>query len=296
MGYRSVYADDDRETWHSTAVVRTSLRTQIGELYDAGSSHLLSSLATEFADHAYISALEPVAIARIRWGRLTDYLFRTERVEIEIVNRALTHLLTQEDLPQPLRTDLLKIYTDEAYHVLVMAEFGLKISNLTGFEMLRRDFAGLNRITQEINSATSGEESLACLTAAIVTETLISGTLRRANDDSVYAPVRAVLSDHARDESYHHAAFSRLGKSLLPRLTATQREIVEYIVPIAIREFLTPDVNNVIEDLSALGLSNSQIEEIIVPLIDERSLQESLRSASVATRRLFEGVGITSVI
>lgn len=290
--YQSVYADGERETWHSHAVVRDGQRVRIDEPFDAAGNQLFSPSVTEFAEHPHVAALGPLAVARARWGRLSDYLLRTERVEIEIVNRALTQLLAMDDLPQPLKTDLLKIYTDEGYHVLMMSEFGYELQEVTGFMLPRRAYRGLDDLACEINRFSGDDASLAFTTCAIVTETLISGTLRKANDESIFAPVRAVLSDHARDESYHHASFCRLAKCMLPRLSRRERELVEHVAPIALRNFLMPDAENIVEDLADIGLTGSQIEEVTASTMDPEAVGASLLSASVATRRLFEQVGI----
>jgi hypothetical protein len=290
--YLSVYRGDGEDSWDRHAVVRSKQRVSIDERFDLGRSHLFSPSLTEFADHRHVADLGPEAIARVRWGRLSDYLLRTERVEIEIVNRALALLLTGFDLPRGLKADLLKIYTDEGYHVLMMSEFGCELQGVTGFKLVRRTFQDLNDLVSEVNRFSGDDAWLAATTCAIVTETLISGTLRKAADEKVFGPVRAILSDHARDESYHHASFSRLAKSLIPCLSRRELEVVEYVAPIALHNFLTPDLKNICEDLTSVGLTDSRIEEVTGALVDPIRSHAALLSASVATRRLFEQLGV----
>ena len=76
----------------------------------------------------------------------------------------------------------------------------------------------------------------------IVSETLITGDLRRLRRDPRVVPeVRAVVDAHARDEARHHLFFSDLCAALWPRLDPDLRRALGLLLPELIGAYLGLD-------------------------------------------------------
>jgi hypothetical protein len=290
--YKSVYESGKADIWNEKSAVRSKEKLSIVDPYDVVNSHLFSPSLTSYADHAYVAAMGPEAKAYLRARRLYDYLGSTERVEAEIVNRAIEIVMLNEDMPTSITKDFAKIYTDEAYHILMMINFKAEMEFITKIKFKSRKYSGIESILLELKYLEGTDLLLARLVSSIVTETLITGTLLKAADSRVYAPVREVLSDHARDEAYHHAAFTRLADCILPNLSLPQKEFTSQIASMAIESFLRPDLSAVTEDLEFVNLKDIQIEEIISSISKPEAVRTQMLESSRSTRKLFQKYSI----
>jgi hypothetical protein len=177
---------------------------------------------------------------------LYDWLEFTEWLELGPVNRACD-LLRRESflpwLPAEMRADALKIYTDEAGHAEMSHALGDSVVRATGVTPLRLRPAFLTALDEMVAAEDPEHEPLLTVLFATVSETLITGSLKRLpNDPTVQKAVRDLAKDHAIDEGLHHAFFRSVFVRLWPRLSADLRRRLGPLLPRMILAFLEPDV------------------------------------------------------
>lgn len=290
--YQSPFDARDADAWHTQSLVRA--RAGIAFDLPLDEAHALYNPAlTAYAGHPAVLAANPAGARILRAQRLADYLASTELVEIRIVNAAAAIMLACEDMPEAMRIDLLKIYTDEGYHVVMLAEFREHLRRATGIDLQRRESAGLRHILDRLDGLPLDTRALGTICAAIVTETLITSTLRQAGGQGVYPPVAAMLADHAHDENMHHAFFVRYAQWYLPRLSMAQRALVEQLVPEWLLHFLSPNLDQLRRDLCALGVAPAQADAVLAASFDETTWNNLFLSSSLATRALFTRLGFS---
>ncbi|HWS33352.1 MAG TPA: diiron oxygenase [Actinoplanes sp.] len=288
--YQSAFVADGVDKWYAKAMVRVRDHVIGNDEWHTGLS-LYNRDLTPYTQHPLVEALGPQAVLQLGAGRLGDYLAKTEVVELEIVNRAVEHILRLPGISEPMRMDLLKVYTDEGYHVLMMAEFREHIRRHTGVWLERTPSRELGEIERLVMSFSPDKRPLAVMCCAIVTETLITATLRQAGGRSVYAPVSRMLAEHAADEARHHAFFHRFAETYLPTVSAKERALIEQVLQEVLWYFLCPDFTRLRDDLVAQGLTLRQAETVVEESFDRARLREQFLSASAASRKLFTGLG-----
>ena len=137
------------------------------------------------------------------------------------------------------------------------------------------------------------EQRLVMIFFTIVSETLISTILSEIPaDPRVVTAVRELVADHAQDEGRHHAYFSRLLEFTWPRLNKAQRALIGPLLPEMILAFLEPDFVAIAGNLRACGLTAEQIDQVMTESYPSATVRAGIRSASKATIRHFERVGV----
>jgi hypothetical protein len=287
----STFIIDGKDKWYEKAMVRIRDHVIDGpEWSDAYS--LYNTELTPFTQHPLVQGLGPRVALELGAGRLADYLAKTEVVELEIVNRAVEKILRRPDISEDMRLDLLKVYTDEGYHVLMMVEFRNHIYEKTGLWLGRRPARELDEIVGLIESFPPQHRDLAVICCAIVTETLITGTLRQAGKGTVYPSVQKMLAEHAADEARHHAFFHRFAEQLLPGAMGKERHVVEDVFRQVLWYFLCPDFGRLRDELVAHGLTSAQATAVIDESFDRDELCAQFTTASAASRRLMSTLGL----
>ncbi|MFB7946912.1 diiron oxygenase [Kitasatospora phosalacinea] len=282
-------AGEDR--WYGKAMVRVRDPEPVGPAWQ--DSHVLYNRAlTPYTAHPLVAALGPRAALELGAGRLAEYLAKTEVVELEIVNRAVQRILELPGTPDEMRTDLLKVYTDEGYHVLMMEEFRTHIQQVTGLRLGRTPGREVGDIARLVAGLPRDKRPIAVICCAIVTETLITATLRQAGGDTVYPAVTRMLAEHATDEARHHAFFHRFADGWIPTVVQRDRALVESVLRQVLWYFLRPDFGRLHADLVARGLTPRQAATAIDESHDRAELRRQFLAASAACRKLIGDLGL----
>lgn len=135
--------------------------------------------------------------------------------------------------------------------------------------------------------------SLIELCSAVVSETLISGTLTSVPKDlSVVSAVRESLADHAVDERTHHAYFTRVLETIWPQLQPGIRNQLGTHFADFILAFLSPDMCGQQMMLGAVGFTSVESEEIARDSNPHNQIIADVRHASRSTIALLERVGV----
>jgi hypothetical protein len=240
--------------------------------------------------HPAVIALGPKVIRSLLVHRLYLYLEFTEVLELEVVNPVLLELAHNKEglnLPEDMRFDAHRIYTDEGYHGLFSADLKRQVREKTGIAPISVDTPHFLRRLNQIEATVPSElRGLARLGFAIVSETLISATLSDIpNDKGVVKTVRQVVADHAEDEGRHHIYFAKLLEFMWPQLAPKQKLIIGSLLPHFIRAFLDPDRPATEAMLQGCGLGSKEISTVVEECYPEATAATAAREAAGATLR-----------
>lgn len=174
--------------------------------------------------------------------RLYQWLEFTEWLELGPVNDAC-NMIRRSDflpwLPAEMKSDAIKIYTDEAGHAQMSHALVEATEKYTGISPPKGQPLFVNALDQMIQELEPELEPLVILMFAMVSETLITGSLKKLpNDETVQQAVRDLADDHATDEGKHHAYFRDVCLYVWPRLPSELRRILGPLLPDMILTFL----------------------------------------------------------
>jgi hypothetical protein len=289
--YRSAFT-----SWHARASVRAKPRRQLGEEEPRELVYFPPELVP-VAQHALVQELGADTVDRVLIQQLHTYLEFTSELEHGAVNPVAAMISRRRsgfDLPETMIEDAYKIYTDEAWHAQFSDDLQRQVAVKTGvgptvFEE-PNFFRKLKGFQLDLGP---DDQRLVMIFFTIVSETLISTILSGIpSDPRVVMAVRELVADHAQDEGRHHAYFSRLLEFTWPRLNKAQREVVGPLLPEMILAFLEPDFAAIAGNLRACGLTAEQIDQVMTESYPPGTVRAGIRSASRATIRHFERVGI----
>lgn len=259
------------------------------------SGHLFFNVSLmPYAAHPLVRELGQATRQRLSALRLEDYLNKTERVELHIVNRAIDQMLDIPGIASVGRDDLLAIYTDEGFHTWMMERFRRRFLSVTGYELAQRPSLSVVRVLALCQAVPAAYRGLALVAAASVTETLITSTLRQAGAcDEIYPPVRTLFAEHGADEMRHQAAFVRFASEWVPSLSAKEREFVDELLPELMTAFLAPELSVWRKHLCAAGLDAADADRVIRESVDPLEVGVQMMEAALVPRRLFERLGMS---
>jgi hypothetical protein len=281
--------------WDQRAGVRTKPRRLVAEP-DPTLSPFPARLAP-VATHPLVRAQAPDLKRYLLVQSLYHYLDFTVELEQQIVNPTCCAISRDRlglILPARMRHDAFNIYTDEAWHAQVADDLQSQVVAAIGISPLALPppafVTALRTVKHKVPSvARPFIRSL----FAIVSETLISQKLLEIpRDKQVLPTVRAVVADHAADESIHHAYFAALLRHIWNQLPASQRLTVAAVVPDLIRTFLSPDLSALATILHAAGVSESDTGQILSDCYPDDQIDIAIRKEAKATLRHFAEVGL----
>lgn len=282
--------------WHTRSTVRCAPR-RVAATGDGPGHALYSAALTPSASHPLVVARGPDTVDRLLAGRLYSYLDFTTVLEQEIVNPVVLRLARDADhldLPAVMRYDAHKIYCDEAYHALFSVDVKRQAERLSGVGAPSLATPRFAQAIEDIRHRLPGTVSdLVDLCAAVVSETLISGTLTTVPaDETVAGFVRASLADHAADERTHHAYFAQFMELLWPELDPRTRRLLGPEFADLILAFLLPDWSEHWRILYGLGFPARQVETILQESHREEATMREVRRAARSILALLRKVGV----
>lgn len=283
------------DDWHTKAGVRTQPPREFGSPLQGYLP--FSAAAVPEMSHPEVQRLHPELQSRILTQHLYRYLRYTVHLETKVVNRALTRLAT-EDVAMPLtlraREDALKILTDEGFHALASMNMLRQVVDATGITPVAYDFDPvLDRLDVPVANPTAGYASVRHLLQACVFETMVTSILDQLPaDEAVHPVVRELAADHAFDERYHHAYFSRFFPELWTALDPATRRIAARDLPHLINACLAPDLLTVRAALADAGMGRDAVESVIRDCYSPLAVAANTRQTARHTLRLMENTGV----
>lgn len=253
-----------------------------------------------YHDHPLVRALPAPRRAELLARHLFHYLSFTAHFETRVVNRATERIAggrSGVDTGTDVRLDAYRIYCDEGYHSLYSLDVIDQISTATGITPLPYAFDPfLRRLDATGAQALPDSPVLAQLLQVVVFETLITGILNDVpKDPRVLTVVRDIVRDHAKDEGWHHAFFSRFFRDLWAQQPPARRARIARCAPALIRSSLHPDPRPVRDSLTAAGLTPAAAEDVLRDAYAPDRVNASIRVTARHTVRLFEEAGALDV-
>lgn len=183
-------------------------------------------------------AVDHLCARHLQW-----HLAMTVDLELGPVNDAVYVIRDARDVfPAELRTDALRLYTDEAGHAEMCATMSDAVERSTGVAAPAAPPPFVRAVRAAVDAAEPEVRDAVRLVSAFVSETLISATLTRVPyDERVQVGVRQLVADHAEDERRHAVLFRDVFSRYWPSLDADVRRAAGVLIPDLVHVFLAPD-------------------------------------------------------
>jgi hypothetical protein len=263
---------------------------------ELGTQLFFSPELVPVATHPLVLERGPSATRRVLIYHLYTHLDFTDTLENEVVvpaSYALSRQQTGLRFPREMLADARKIAVDEMHHALFATELVRDIetvSRVAAPELGRPSFL---RELDAIQARTAPElRELVLFFFAVISETLITGTLSRVPaDERVVPTIRRILHDHAEDEARHHAYFAAALEVAWPQLKAAKK-VIGPMLPGLIKMFLAPDRLAIQSWLFALGFSARETEQVIEDAHSDRTVNIEARAGAEITLRHLRRIGV----
>ena len=207
-----------RKDWDATARVRNCNQT-----YDLNLSNRTFDDNTKWHLPAYSGILNHSELHNISnldkkfimGTQLLEFVIKTTKFEIEYVNKIASKIAFGEFniiIPQAMKLDALKIYTDEGYHAYFSQKIANQIIDYYGIEddlttYTNKYFSYLDGILYNENCSANNLAMLACV---IVSESMIVNDISSEMKEIVYEPIKLMFKNHMIDEAFHGKYFLTL--------------------------------------------------------------------------------------
>lgn len=279
--------------WEQHASVRVKPRRELAESPD--SALYFPPELVPVASHPLVIDRGPEAVTRVLVHALYAYLDFTVDLEQNSVNPVCAAISQGRSgfwLPDPMRRDAFKIYTDEAWHAQFSDDLADQVARATCIPLVDTPPVLRKRLAT-LSATTALPTPLTAIVFAIVSETLISGILADIpRDQRVVGAVRDIVTDHAIDEGIHHAYFSSLLEYIWPQFRPSHKIAASLLLPDLIKAFLEPDLTRLASALYDIGLSEQEVGEVLCDCYDKASVLQTVRANARATLRYFTRLGI----
>ncbi len=218
--------------------------------------------------------------------------------EHEYVNKIMVDMAFGShsyNLPDILRRDALKVYTDEAYHSLVMLEATqairehLNLSQETAWPLVSPRIDGLQEL---IDTAPQGDAFLIKFGIAFVSETTAVKELLNASDRIVVDPIANLINDHAQDEMKHCLYFTTLFEVIWEQLTLEEKTKLGNYLPSIIKRFSRLNDAPIRKSLYELGFSKDVIQKVAQQTYTEDLWVKRAKNSSAPTFRILKRLEI----
>ena len=222
-------------------------------------------------------------------------------LEHEFVNTILAELALGEcgiPLPDQMRIDALKIYTDEAYHACFNMEATQEIRNYIGlpisdaWPLKNTRLEGLRKLIPE---GKSKESFLIRFAIAAISETVAAKELAESMKGIIVEPIYNIFIDHAEDEKKHCMYFSTLFEVVWNYLSDDERKFLGINFPKILKAFV--DINTIAlhEALAIIDVDRESAEIIIKESYPaDFTIQRAMSVASI-TFRVFDRLGVFKI-
>jgi hypothetical protein len=227
---------------------------------------------------------------------LYDWLEFTEWLELGPVNDACNMIRRPDFLPwlsPKMKDDAVKIYTDEAGHAQMSHALVEETQKFTGIAPPRLRPQFVDTLDTMVAEYEPEVEPIVKLLFAIVSETLITGSLLKLpKDETVQQAVRDLAQDHATDEGRHHAFFRQVCLFVWPRLPRDLRRRLGPLFPDMILTFLAPDPRALERMLSHYPDVFPSPRLVAESVVGARETLADMRNAAKPTLRMLRQNGV----
>lgn len=265
-----------RKDWDTTAKVRTcgeayDLNLSIASFNDDISWHLPSY--SGILNHPSLRNISALDKKFIMGTQLLEFVIKTTKFEIEYVNKCTSKLALGEfnlSIPQALKLDALKIYTDEGYHAYFSQKIADQIIDYYSIEDDLTPYTNnfFNQVDGILYDRSSEKHNLAMLACVIVSESMIVNDIAGEMKDIVYEPIKLMFKNHMIDEAFHGKYFLTLFSVIWDQLDDSQRIIFANYICDFVTIFGKPRTDIYFYSLEKLGFEAENIKGMISEIYD----------------------------
>jgi hypothetical protein len=207
--------------------------------------------------------------------QLLEFVIKTTRFEIEYVNKVASKLALGDlnfNIPQVMKLDALKIYTDEGYHAYFSQKIADQIIEYYGVKDDLIPFTNnfFNNLDYILHRGSTSDKDLALLACVIVSESMIVSDIASEMKDVVYEPIRLMFKNHMIDEAFHGKYFLTLFNMIWQQLSDAERIIFADYICEFITIFGKPRTDIYKYSLKVLGFDDNKINSIINEMYDTK--------------------------
>lgn len=291
------FYEKTKKDWNSRSVVRNSKETYEINFSEIGANKNLSWHIPSYStilNHEYLKGLSEGNKNYIMGTQLLEFVEKTAVFEVDYVNKVANNLALGKynfDIPNVLKLDALKIYTDEGYH----AHFSKKMADdIKKFYNIKDDLKPyLDNFFNKVNKIGSSFDKkfkyLSDFSSTLISETMIVQDMSNEMKGIVHEPIRLMFKDHITDEMFHANYFSTIFKILWPQLSDEEKEILGLNMCESMQIFAKPRVDIYYYSLSKLGYEKNLIEKIVLDTFKEGNAEaEKVKKRMSQTLLLLE--------
>lgn len=233
----------------------------------------------------------------IRSLHLLRYLRFTICLEMGVVNKIIHQIALTgyfKLLPPEMQKDAYYIYCDEAYHAL---QSHILIAQIVDhYPHLNIDYQAsfLTRFTRDCEGLDHRQKTLAQLLFVIISETLITNTLK-INEIDMDINVKAAIRDHFDDEILHHHYFRQALFFMWDQISVGDRDVIRRLIIKQILSFLSPDEDMICKELTLIGFTEKHAKTIFMETYTSDFINQHVVSATTKLRTYFTHLGLDEV-
>jgi len=270
-----------KKDWDKFASVRNSNKSyDLGLENDITNSNLNWNLPsyTKILEHKDLQSITDEQKRFVMGTQLLEFVEKTTILEVDYVNKVANNIALGKynlEIPEILKLDALKIYTDEGFHAHFSKEMSDQIKSYYKISdditpYLKNFFVKLNDIGSKFGPKNTYLSELA---STIVSETLIVQDISNEMKGIVYEPIKEMFRDHMVDEAYHANYFSTFFKIIWPQLPNEKKEILGFNLCEALILLNKPRVDIFYYSLSKIGFDRNQISKYINEIYNDEDAQ-----------------------
>lgn len=290
-----------KKDWDKHAAVRVSNKSYDLNIDNISSNEDLNWHLPSYSlvlEHDDLKSLDDDQKKFVMGTQLLEFVEKTTIFEVEHVNNVANSLALGKydfEIPNILKVDAFKIYTDEGFHALFSKKMSDDIKKYYKIEdditpYLKNFFSKLNNIGSKFGKKYS---YLSNLSSTIVSESMIVQDISNEMRGIVYEPIIEMFKDHMIDEAYHANYFGTLLKVIWPQLSDKQKEIMSSNLCESILLMSKPRVDIYYYSLSKLGFDKKRISEIINDVYDNKETKKNtLKKKSSQVLKLLKNSGV----
>ncbi|OGT60426.1 MAG: hypothetical protein A3F14_00280 [Gammaproteobacteria bacterium RIFCSPHIGHO2_12_FULL_43_28] len=293
------------DNWDSVSSVRSKPNK-----YQMTSEHLDAELnerrwfikeGVPILEHPLLKGMDRECEQYLLGRFLLQFLEYGTILEHEFVNTILADMALGESgvpIPDRMRVDAFKIYTDEAYHAQFNMEATQQIRDYIGmpvseaWPLQNSRLIGLRKLIPQNKSR---ENFLVRFGIVVASETIAPKELTETMKGIVIEPIYNLFVDHAEDEKKHCMYFSALFEVVWNYLSDDEKQYLGLIFPKILKSFV--DINKValFDALAKIGVDKQSAKMIIDDSYPEDFCVK--RALSVASSTFFnlERLGVYSI-
>lgn len=261
------------DQWDTQSSVRSKPNT-----YSMASDNLNSELndkrwflpdGVQILTHPLLKGLDQEKEQYILGRFLLQFLEYGTILEHEFINTILAEMAMGESgipLPDRMRIDAFKIYTDEAYHAYFNMEATQQIRNYIGLSVNDAwplQNSRLTSLRSLIPQNKSKENFLIRFGIVVASETIAPKELSETMKGIVIDPIYNLFIDHAEDEKKHCMYFSTLFEVVWNYLSSDEKKFLGMMFPKILKAFV--DINKIAlhDALEKIEIDRETAEKII---------------------------------